>query len=100
MQGPGLAYKDWGCKMFFSTMVNMLLWIMALGSAILAGVYFAFSVFVMKAFARIDASHAIAAMNSFNSTILRSLFMPLFFGTSLVSLLLVAVAVFNWGALV
>jgi uncharacterized membrane protein len=50
---------------------------------LLAGLYFAFSVFIMKALDRAGPAHAIAAMNSINLTILRSAFMPLFFGTTL-----------------
>jgi uncharacterized membrane protein len=62
-----------------------ILWFSALGCGLLAGVYFAFSIFIMPALGRIEPLHAISAMNSINSTILRSLFMALFFGTTLAS---------------
>lgn len=67
---------------------KLLLWFSAIGCGLLAGTYFAFSTFIMTALGRIEPFHAISAMNSINSTILRSLFMPLFFGTTLASAVL------------
>src|SRR5262245_21788263 len=74
-----------------------LLWFSAIGCGLLAGVYFAFSTFVMTALGRIDQAHGVSAMNAINSTILRSLFMPLFFGTTLASVVLVGIALVRWG---
>ena len=77
------------------TFVTALLWFGAIGCGIMAGVYFTFSAFVMKSLASIDPSAGIAAMQSINDLILRSAFMPLFFGTSLaaaVAVLLYAVS--------
>lgn len=79
-----------------STFVTILLWTAALGSGLMAGVYFAFSVFVMKAFAELETTQAIAAMNAINKVILRSLFMPLFFGSTIISVLLIVVAFSHW----
>ena len=79
-----------------SSLVTVLLWATAIGSGLIAGLYFAFSTFIMRAFGNIDTSHAVAAMNSINATILRSLFMPLFFGSTLISVALVVVALLNW----
>ena len=77
--------------------LTILLWFSAIGSGLIAGLFFAFSTFIMTAFARIPLGHGISAMQSINLTILRSLFMPLFFGTALVSLLLAGSALFRWG---
>ncbi|KAG1660417.1 Molybdenum import ATP-binding protein ModC 2 [Nymphon striatum] len=74
----------------------LLLWIAALSSGLMAGVYFTFSAFVMKAFASIESSKGIAAMNAINEVILRSLFMPVFFGSSIVSVLLIIFAFTQW----
>ena len=74
-----------------------LLWFSAVGCGVMAGVYFAFSGFVMTALSRIDQASGVAAMNSINTVILRSLFMPLFFGTTVVALILAVVAFFRWG---
>jgi uncharacterized membrane protein len=65
-------------------LITTLLWFNALGCALLGGVYFAFSAFIMTALLR--AGHAgTTAMNSINAVILRSLFMPLFIATTLAS---------------
>ncbi len=79
-----------------SSIVTVLLWTAALSSGLIAGVYFAFSGFIMQAFSKIDTTQSITAMNSINETILRSLFMPLFFGSSFISALLIIVAFVNW----
>ena len=83
--------------MISSSIITTLLWITAISSGLIAGVYFAFSVFIMQAFDRISTSQSIAAMNSINETILRSLFMPLFFGSSVISLCLIITAFVDWG---
>ena len=77
------------------TIITGLLWFSAIGSGLVAGLFFAFSTFIMSALARIPQEHGISAMQSINSTILRSLFMPLFFGTALVGLLLAGIAMFR-----
>lgn len=78
--------------------VTILLWFCAIGCGLIAGLYFAFSTFIMTALGRIDPAQGITAMNAINTIILRSLFMPLFFGTTLACLLLAVVAVFRWSA--
>lgn len=80
-----------------SLIITALLWIAAISSGLMAGVYFAFSGFIMQAFGKIDTTQSIAAMNSINKTILRSSFMPLFFGSSIISVLLMITAIFRWG---
>ena len=75
----------------------MLLWAAALSSGLMAGVYFAFSGFIMKAFDKIEPAQSVAAMNSINEVILRSFFMPVFYGSSIISFLLVIVAFVFWG---
>lgn len=82
--------------------VTALLWFGAVGCGVMAGVYFTFSAFVMKSLASIDTPAGIAAMQSINDVILRSTFMPLFFGTSLaaaVAVLLFVVSPASPGAL-
>ena len=78
------------------SIVTVLLWIAAISSGLMAGVYFAFSGFIMQAFKSIESSHSLAAMNAINVTILRSLFMPLFFVSSIVSVLLIVYAIVYW----
>src|SRR5262245_8879045 len=80
-----------------SQVITYLLWFGAIGCGLLGGLYFAFSTFIMGALGSIEQAHGISAMNSINSTILKSLFMPFFFGTTLVSLIFVIVGFLRWG---
>lgn len=61
----------------------------ALGCGLVAGVFFAFSTFVMPALARLPAPQGIAAMQSINITAITPSFMVALFGTG-ASCLLVA----------
>ena len=73
------------------TVVRALLWFSAIGCGLIAGLYFAFSTFIVQALDRLGAERGAQAMNAINVRILRSLFMPLFLGTTLTSLALVAI---------
>ncbi len=70
----------------------------ALGSGLIAGLFFAFSAFVMAALAARPAAEGMAAMVSINRVILRSLFMPVFFGTAIAAALLAGYALMRWSA--
>ena len=65
----------------------------ALGSGLIAGAFFAFSSFVMKALARIAPAEGIAAMQSINVVVLNPVFLSVFMGTA--ALCVVAI-VFSW----
>jgi uncharacterized membrane protein len=69
----------------------------AVGSALIAGVFFAFSTFVMTALFRLPADQGVAAMQSINKVILGSLFMPVFFGTAACCVVLVLAWFFHGG---
>ena len=69
-----------------------------LGSALIAGVFFAFSSFIMKALARVPSHEGIAAMQSINVVVINPAFLGLFVGTAGVCLLVVLLAVSSWGA--
>jgi uncharacterized membrane protein len=77
-------------------MTTALLWFCALGCGLLAGLYFAFSVFIMSALDRLGPAAGAAAMNAINAVILRSLFMPAFLLTSLAALVLAVIGVLQW----
>lgn len=64
----------------------------ALGSGLMAGLFFAFSAFVMTALGRLPPAGGIAAMRSINVAILNPLFFLVFFGTAATSLVLVIAA--------
>lgn len=63
----------------------------ALGCALIAGTFFAFSTFIMQSLATRPAAEGISAMQAINDVILRSLFIPVFTGTVL---LCIAVALY------
>lgn len=75
------------------TVVDYLLWFTAISVGIMAGVYFTFSVFVMKSLDEIDAPAGMLAMQSINRVIVKSLFLPIFFGSSLSAVALVILAI-------
>lgn len=77
-------------------LITALLWFSIVACGLLAGLYFTFSAFAMTAFALIGVSAGVAAMNSINRVIQRSLFMPLFVGSSLSSLALAIIGALNW----
>ncbi len=79
-----------------SNTVTALAWLLAICSGLMAGVYLAFSSFIMRSFAALDTAAAINAMNAINTCILRSLFMPLFFGSTLVAALLCGAGIRHW----
>jgi uncharacterized membrane protein len=54
----------------------------ALGCGLMAGLFFAFSVSVMKALARLPSAEGIAAMQSINAAIINPVFLATFFGTA------------------
>lgn len=56
----------------------------ALGCGLVAGIFFSFSSFVMKALFRLPAEQGIAAMQSINIVVLNPWFMTAFFGTAVV----------------
>lgn len=68
-----------------------------LGCGVVAGVFFAFSAFVMKALARLPASQAIAAMQAINAAALTPAFMAALFGTALACGALIVSSLLAWG---
>jgi len=60
----------------------------AIGAGITAGVYFAFSTFIMTGLRRLTAAQSIAAMNAINKAAPNPLFMLALFGTAIACVLL------------
>lgn len=69
----------------------------ALGAGLVAGVFFAFSTFVMPALERLPADQGVAAMQSINRTVTTPSFMLVFVGTAVLCAVLVVVAAVGWG---
>ncbi len=65
----------------------------ALGCGLIAGAFFAFSTFVMKALARLPAGEGMAAMQSINVVVLNPMFLGVFLGTAV---LCVGALIFSW----
>jgi uncharacterized membrane protein len=68
----------------------------ALGCGLVAGVFFAFSTFVMPALARLQPPQGIAAMQSINVTVYNPWFMTAFLGTGVACLLLAIFSLLKW----
>jgi uncharacterized membrane protein len=78
-------------------LLNSLTFFSAMGSGLIAGLFFAFSVFVMTALARLPSAQGIAAMQSINVAILNPLFGVVFTGTALACVILSIASFFRWG---
>lgn len=68
----------------------------ALGCGLIAGVFFAFSAFVMKAFARLPPGEGMAAMQSVNIAVLNPWFLTVFMGTAAACLAAIVSALLRW----
>jgi uncharacterized membrane protein len=68
----------------------------ALGAGLIAGTFFAFSVFVMGALGKLPAANGIAAMQSINVGVINPVFLGVFMGTAVLSLALLVAALFGW----
>ncbi|MBN3951346.1 MAG: DUF1772 domain-containing protein [Nostoc sp. NMS7] len=68
----------------------------ALGCGLVAGVFFAFSTFVMNALTRLQPKEGIAAMQSINITAINPLFMVALFGTAAACMFLAVSSVLKW----
>ena len=68
----------------------------AMGCGLMAGAFFAFSSFVMRALARLPPAQGIAAMNSINVYAVTPLFMTALFGTAAGCLAVAVSMLFRW----
>ncbi len=77
--------------------LNALILFSALGSGLVAGIFFAFSTFVMNALGRLAPARGISAMQAINVTVLNPWFLGAFFGTALGSIILAIFGYSTWG---
>jgi uncharacterized membrane protein len=68
----------------------------ALGCGLMAGLFFAFSVSVMKALGRLPIAEGIAAMQSINVAIINPVFLAAFFGTAAACVLVMIASLLRW----
>ena len=76
--------------------VNSTLFVTALGTGLMAGLFFIFSVCIMTALGRLTPASGIAAMQSINVVILNGIFLTVFMGTAVLSLALIAAWFLGW----
>ena len=69
----------------------------AIGSGLMAGLFFIFSVCIMQALSRLPPEQGIAAMNAINVVIQNPIFLSAFMGTALLGLALIVVAFISGG---
>ena len=69
-----------------------------LGSALVVGIFFGFSSFIMKALAEIPSAEGIRAMQSINVVVINPSFLGAFFGTAVLSLVAGGLALSGWGS--
>jgi uncharacterized membrane protein len=68
----------------------------ALGSGLIAGVFFAFSTSVMSALGRLPSDQGMTAMQHVNVIIINPLFLGVFLGTAFVCAVLTVVSLIRW----
>jgi uncharacterized membrane protein len=68
----------------------------ALGCGLIAGVFFAFSTFIMTALARRPPSEGMAAMQAINVAVINPLFLGVFLGTAVACLALMVSSILRW----
>ena len=78
------------------TFEKILIIVSILGSGLIAGVFYGFSTFIMKALGRLPANEGIAAMQSINITVINPLFLGVFLGTGLLCAALIVMSLLNW----
>jgi uncharacterized membrane protein len=78
-------------------MIDVLTFAAAIGAGLVAGIFFAFSSFVMRALARIAPPQGIAAMQSINVAVINPVFMAAFLGTGALCAALAVLSLFRGG---
>ncbi|MEO0868863.1 MAG: anthrone oxygenase family protein [Cyanobacteria bacterium J06642_11] len=81
---------------FFQAFRFPLVLLAAVGCALSAGIFFAFSTFVMQALGQQTPASGIAAMQSINITVINPWFMAAFFGPAVVGVVLAIAALRQW----
>ncbi len=90
------------CTAHLLGMISRLLWfvnfVTALGAGLIAGVFFAFSSFVLPALARLPPLQGVSAMQSINVVVLNRTFLGAFLGTAVGCCALLLDALGRWSA--
>jgi uncharacterized membrane protein len=78
------------------SLLDLLAFVAALGSGLVAGFFFTFSIVVMQALGKIPAPAGIAGMQSINIVVIHPWFFSAFFGTAVLSIAAIVVALMRW----
>lgn len=78
-------------------MLKTLPLLVCIGAALVGGVFFAFSAFVMRALSQLPESQGIAAMQRINVVVLNPLFLGVFVGTAVLAGIGVVAGFLPWG---
>ena len=76
--------------------LDLLTFVAALGSGLVAGFFFAFSNTVMQALGKIPPPAGVAAMQAINIVVINPWFFAAFFGTAALSVVAIVVALLRW----
>ena len=79
-----------------NNILYILTFISILGCGLIAGIFFAFSTFVMQALEKLLPSQGIEAMQKINVTVLNPWFLSVFMGTAFVCFILAVSTYWNW----
>jgi uncharacterized membrane protein len=79
-----------------STLMTIAICAAIVGSALIGGIFFAFSNFIMKALQRVPPPEGMLAMQTINVTVLNRGFLGAFMGTALLCLVIGVIAIAEW----
>jgi uncharacterized membrane protein len=96
MSGPPGWINSHFILSMIERLIPTLLFLAALGCALAAGIFYAFSSLVMRALARIPSSAGIAAMQSINLSVINPWFMAAFFGPAVICCFLAVISLLRW----
>lgn len=82
---------------FLEGLIPELTLALTVGAGVVAGIFYAFSTFVMQALGRVPSGCGMRAMQAINVTVLNPWFFGAFFGTGILSVLALVHAVRHWG---
>ena len=79
-----------------NTAITIAIFAAIVGSALIGGIFFAFSNFIMAALQRVPSPEGILAMQTINVTVLNRGFLGVFMGTALICLILAVFSIGKW----
>jgi uncharacterized membrane protein len=78
------------------SLLDLVTFLSALGCGLVAGIFFAFSTFVMKALGTLPPAQGIAAMQAINVAVINPWFLTPFLGTAATCVLMIVASLLRW----